>query len=162
EQLAAALEVVGDRARRIGRPLQSAPTEREYRELVSRVRDRIAGVAASLGEPVLIVSRGDPQLVDIEGVATNHFPSTSDGRYLGSYPADGRAAVRLLEAATQAGARALVLPRTAFWWLEYYTELRESLERSDAFVHRDEDCVVIRLDELLFTVDASSPDDQLT
>ena len=127
--LEAAIEASMRRAgRRRGKRERPFSKQREYRALVGRIGERIATLGADGDEPVLVVSRGDPELIDIEGVVTWHYPGTEDGKYFGSYPANGADAVELLEAAIGRGARALVVPRTSFWWLEHYTELRQRLE----------------------------------
>ena len=62
------------------------------------------------GRRVLVVSRGDRELVDLGGVDAGHFPQDDDGRYLGHHPRDSEDAVAQLEALRKRGAE---LPRPA-------------------------------------------------
>ena len=102
--------------------------------------NRVRAFAASLphGSNVLVVSRGDEELVDLDGVVGMHFPQVEDGRYAGQHPADGAEAVRMLEALRAKGAEYLVVPATSGWWLEHYSELRELLESRCAKVGEED------------------------
>jgi len=102
-----------------------------YRAEVSAVRRLIEDVVPR-GEAVAVVSRGDDELTSVSERNVLHFPCDADGAYTGSYPADDFAAVRDLEHLISLGVSHLVLPRTAFWWLEHYpgldSHLRETWE----------------------------------
>jgi GT2 family glycosyltransferase len=93
-----------------------------YRYMVEQVRtavaERLSGEAS-----VLVVSRGDRELVDLGDVDAGHFPQDSEGRYLGHHPSDGEDALARLEELRQRGAGYLVLPATSYWWLDHYEEL---------------------------------------
>ena len=110
-----------------------------YRKLVARIRD---AVEASLPEhsTVLVVSRGDQELLKLAGMRAQHFPQEPNGTYAGHYPADSAAAIRHLEELRARGAAYLLLPRTALWWLDHYTGLREHLDSHYAAVLRDPAC----------------------
>jgi hypothetical protein len=70
-----------------------------------------------------------------------------DGRYAGHHPANSAEAIALLEVLRDRGARFLVIPSTALWWLEYYDEFARHLERQYATTLRREDtCVVFNLE----------------
>jgi hypothetical protein len=120
----------------------------EYRRLVSRVR---AAASRSLppGAPVAVVSRGDPQLLRLDGLRAGHFPRAEGGAYAGHHPADGPEAVRALEQLRLRGEAAYVLlPQTSFWWLDYYPEFREHLENNCRLVMRDDEtCAIYELGE---------------
>jgi glycosyltransferase involved in cell wall biosynthesis len=105
----------------------------EYERLVVRVRAACERVIPG-GERVLVVSRGDEDLVELRGRRGEHFPQDRSGEYAGHYPPDGIAALEHLEALRRDGARYLVLPATALWWLEHYEELAEHLERAGSRV----------------------------
>jgi hypothetical protein len=77
---------------------------------------------------VLVVSRGDPTLLEI-GRAASHFPQSADGGYLGHHPASSAEAIAQLEELRERDAAFLIFPRTALWWLEHYRGLRDHLER---------------------------------
>ena len=62
------------------------------------------------GAVVLVVCRGDDDLVGFEGRTGWHFPQAPDGDWAGHHPADSDAAIRHLEALREPGRR---LPRAA-------------------------------------------------
>jgi GT2 family glycosyltransferase len=97
-----------------------------YRRLVEEVRAAV-GERVPAGERVLVVSRGDRDLVDLDGVDAAHFPQDAEGRYLGHHPRDSEDALARLEALQKAGARYLVLPATSSWWLDHYEGFAEHL-----------------------------------
>src|SRR5262249_13310768 len=101
--------------------------QRQYRRLPARlaahVRSRLPGDAT-----VLVVSKGDDRLLNLDGRPAWHFPRGSDGRYAGYYPENSVAAIDHLETLRAQGGQYLLLPSTAFWWLEHYAGLRTHLE----------------------------------
>lgn len=115
----------------------------DYAELVARIR---ATAAATLppGAEVLVVSRGDEALFP-PGLAASHFPQGPDGRYAGYHPADSGAAVAHLEQCRDAGAEFLLLPSTAFWWLDYYGGFLQHLMGRGRVLHHDGHCVIFDL-----------------
>jgi GT2 family glycosyltransferase len=113
-----------------------------YRLMVERLRAAVAE-AVPAGARILIVSRGDRELVELEGLDCRHFPQDEAGRYAGFHPRDGAEAVAQLESLREDGAEYVVFPATAYWWLEHYPELAgylDGLERTDSEV-----CAVFHL-----------------
>lgn len=114
----------------------------EYLDLVARVRravrDRVPRSAR-----VLVVGRGDEELVRLFGRRAGHFPQDAAGDFAGEYPADGPAAVAALERLTAAGWDHLVIPATSAWWLDHYRELRVHLHREWLALHRVPDTCMI-------------------
>jgi len=102
-------------------------TDVEYDRLRVRVRDVVRS-AVPPGMTVLVTSKGDEELLRLDGLEARHFPGTGDGAYAGYNPVDSAAAISILEAERVRGANFLVLPRTAFWWLEYYDEFKDHLD----------------------------------
>jgi GT2 family glycosyltransferase len=103
-----------------------------YRRLVERIRDAVLEEVPA-GAQVLVVSRGDRELVDLGELDAGHFPQDPEGRYLGHHPRDSDDAIAQLEVLRQAGAEYLVLPSTSSWWLDHYEELAACLrERCEA------------------------------
>jgi glycosyltransferase involved in cell wall biosynthesis len=95
---------------------------------------------------VAVVSRGDADLVSLDGLRAWHFPQRGDGVYLGYYPADSVAAIQHLEALRGKGAEFLAIPASSFWWLEHYTEFARHLTERYELVLRDESaCAVYAL-----------------
>jgi GT2 family glycosyltransferase len=119
---------------------------RSYVELIERIRELVRRVLPPEAT-VLVVSKGDQALLQLDGRAGWHFPRAEDGSYAGYYPATSAAAIAHLEALRAAGANFLLLPHTALWWLEHYVELKEHLERYYATVAAEENTgVIIALD----------------
>jgi GT2 family glycosyltransferase len=91
----------------------------EYLDLVARIRTAVAATLPA-GARVLVISKGDEQLVRLPGVMATHFPQDDAGQYAGYYPADDAAAIAALEALRRQGVEYLLLPDVAGWWLDYY------------------------------------------
>jgi GT2 family glycosyltransferase len=102
-----------------------------YRRQVEQVRAAVRE-AVPAGASVLVVSRGDRALVDLEGRDGRHFPQDTAGGYLGHHPRDSADAVARLEALRAGGAEYLVLPAASSWWLDHYTGFAEHLARYPA------------------------------
>jgi GT2 family glycosyltransferase len=115
-----------------------------YRRLVERVRDEVEAEVPA-GASVLVVSRGDRSLVELGDRDAHHFPQDGAGRYLGHHPPDSEDAVGRLERLRTAGAEYLVLPETAYWWLDHYAGFAEHLRSRYPALERDA-CTIFRLD----------------
>src|SRR5262249_36339294 len=94
---------------------------------------------------LIVVSKGDEALVQFDRRKAWHFPQNENGVYAGHYPANSADAISQLKLLIAKGGDFLLLPNTAFWWLEHYRELREWLERSHTMLCRDERCAIYRL-----------------
>jgi GT2 family glycosyltransferase len=99
----------------------------EYELLRDRVR-AVVRQAIPPGATILVTSKGDEELLHLDGLEARHFPGTDDGTYAGYNPADSASAISLLEDERARGAEFLLLPRTAFWWLEYYDQFKSHLD----------------------------------
>jgi hypothetical protein len=117
-----------------------------YRRLVERVRSEIEG-STPTGAKVLVVSRGDRELVRIDGRAAEHFPQGPDGGYAGHHPADGAEAIAELERLREQGAEYLVLPPTASWWLDHYADFAKHLRTRHMRLESGE-CEIYRLNTI--------------
>lgn len=104
------------------------PTE-QYGETVRLVREMVREVVPE-GSLVLVISKGDEALVALDGRSAAHFPQMEGGVYAGHHPANGTEAMWELERHRASGARYLVIPDTALWWLDHYPELRDYLDAS--------------------------------
>ena len=132
------------------------PSPSDIRTLVARVKNTMQAVLPA-GSRALVVSRGDDRLLDVDGRSAGHFPQGDDGHYLGYHPADSADAIARLEALRGGGAQFLVIPSTAFWWLDHYRELQRHLDEHYRLVtHRPDVCVVYALDQV-----AGAPPDAL-
>jgi SAM-dependent methyltransferase len=118
----------------------------QYEQLILRVRTT---VETTLPESavVLVVSKGDPRLLDFHGRTGWHFLRNEKGVYAGHHPADSAAAIEALERLRGEGAEYLVVPEVALWWLDHYVAFREHLDRHCRVVLRhDRTGVIYALD----------------
>lgn len=116
-----------------------------YRRTIHRIRGLVRAIVPPY-VTVLVVSRGDEALLALDRRPAWHFPMAPDGRYAGHHPLNSAEAVAHLELLRDRGARFLVIPSTALWWLEYYDEFARHLERNYLTVLRQDDtCVVFNL-----------------
>jgi GT2 family glycosyltransferase len=97
-----------------------------YPDLVERVLQE-AEEAVPEGATVLVMSRGDRELLRLRGRCARHFPQGPDGGYLGHHPSDDKQAIAMLERERREGAEYLLMPVTAGWWLQHYTEFADHL-----------------------------------
>jgi glycosyltransferase involved in cell wall biosynthesis len=121
-----------------------------YQQLIHHVRT-VAYAAVPPGACVLVVSKGDDELLKLDGRTAWHFPRTEDGVYAGYKPESSAVAVAHLERLRAQGAEYLLVPGTSLWWLEYYKEFAQHLESRYRCAYSSESCVVYQL---------SSPDGQ--
>ena len=116
-----------------------------YQRLILRIRATV-NQQVPRGSIVAVVSRGDPDLVSFERHRGWHFPQTDKGIYAGCHPADSAEAIAHVKRLHARGARYLVIPETAFWWLDHYREFGDYLHRQHRCVLRDErTCVLFAL-----------------
>jgi GT2 family glycosyltransferase len=126
-------------------PYGRRPNERYERETAA-VRLAVRE-AVPAGATVLVISRGDDTLLELDGRRALHFPQDRDGGWAGHHPADSAEAIDHLEALRREGAGYLVVPPAYLWWLRYYDGLREHLEREHVPVRSDESAgSIYRLD----------------
>jgi GT2 family glycosyltransferase len=98
------------------------------------------------GATVVVVSKGDEELLELEGRPAWHFPRGPDGGYAGYNPADSAGAISHLEELRAAGGQYLLLPGTALWWLDFYADFRRHLEsRYRLVVRQDDVCIIFEL-----------------
>ena len=118
-----------------------------YQQLIRRIRDAVRR-ALPRNATVIVVSRGDHELLNLYGRQGWHFPQTADGMYAGYYPGSSTAAIAQLEVLRAKGADFLLFPQTAFWWLDYYEEFKKHLENRYRVIVREEDtCLIFAIHE---------------
>src|SRR5215210_5051202 len=108
------------------------------RDVVEAVRAWVAS-ALPAGAHVLVVSRGDEDIVASPDHRGAHFPQVAGGAYAGHHPADSADAIAQLKALAAAGAEYLVVPATSGWWLEHYDGLARHLESDGGRIASAED-----------------------
>jgi hypothetical protein len=114
----------------------------QYTALVQRIR-RAIPEALPQGSTVLMVSKGDERLLELEGLRAWHFPRSADGGWTGHHPADSSEALAGLDELRAQGAAYIAFPRPALWWLDFYEELADHLE--GRAVLREEECAIFAL-----------------
>ena len=115
----------------------------EYTALVQRLRQVVSDTLPA-DSTVLVVSKGDERLVELDGMRAWHFPGLSDGSWAGHHPADSAEAIAGLHELRALGAGYIAFPGTSLWWLEFYEGLARYLR--DREVLRDEACAIFALD----------------
>jgi glycosyltransferase involved in cell wall biosynthesis len=116
-----------------------------YQRLVRYIREVANGVVPD-GAIVAVVSKGDEDLVELGDKRRGwHFPQNENGVYVGYHPADSAEAISHLEELREKGAKFLLFPGTAFWWLEQYRTFRQHLDVTYQRVWDDEVCLIYRL-----------------
>jgi GT2 family glycosyltransferase len=137
------------------RTVDAEISREEYATLVRHIK-RIVEAVVPPEATVLVVSKGDDKLVDLPGRRGWHFPRDQDGRYRGYYPADSDDAIAQLDELHDRGAEFLVLPATAFWWLDHYPRFAERLRDRHALAWL-ENCAVFDLRTAAEVSGAASP-----
>lgn len=97
-----------------------------YRSLIVALRDAVEEQVPE-GSTVLVVSRGDDDLVDLGARNALHFPQDASGDYAGHHPSGSDEAIAELERMRESGAEFLVIPSASSWWLDHYAELASHL-----------------------------------
>lgn len=113
-------------------------TKRRIREVVSERIPRSTTVA--------VVSRGDDELVRLDGRCGWHVPRTPSGEWAGWYPEGSAEAIEVIEALRSQGADYLLVPDPSRWWLDFYAGLRHHLDAHyDTIVQEPGVCTVFSL-----------------
>jgi hypothetical protein len=119
----------------------------EYQEMIARIRQAVEA-ALPADANVLVISKGDDELLDLNGRRGRHFPQADDGTYSGFNPANDRDAVEHLELLRRQGAEFLVIPGTSLWWLEHYQQFERHLaEQYSVALRREDTCLIFSLDD---------------
>jgi GT2 family glycosyltransferase len=120
-----------------------------YRRLIAGIREVVREVIPA-GARMLVISKGDPDLLDMDDRDAQHFPQDADGSYAGYHPAGSADAISHLKSLQRAGAGYLLIPGPALWWLEHYTGFGQYLADSGEEAFRDADlCVIFRLSQVV-------------
>lgn len=121
----------------------------EYGEVLPRIQDAVDRFISPTST-VIVVSKGDNELLKLGSRKAWHFPQRGDGAYLGYYPSDSAAAIKHLEDLRAKGGEYLLFPVSSFWWLEHYDDFRQHLESNyPVTLHHKETCLIFALNEQL-------------
>jgi glycosyltransferase involved in cell wall biosynthesis len=116
-----------------------------YQELTRRLQE-IVRRELPPDATTLVASKGDDELMKLDGRRAWHFPQRDDGVYAGYYPSDSAAAIAHLKSLQEKGAEFLIFPRTAFWWLDHYDDFGQYLESNYRLLVHDKDtCKIFAL-----------------
>lgn len=99
-----------------------------YRTMVAGVHAAIADVVPE-GATVLVVSKGDDELLAVPARVARHFPADADGGFAGWYAEGVDDVVRQIDREVARGAGYLVFPPTAGWWFDFYAGLESWIGR---------------------------------
>ena len=99
----------------------------KYQTLIERIRT-IVSDALPAQSTVVVVSKGDEELLKLNNLTAWHFPQDEDGGFTGFYPADSKEAIAHLESLRSRGGDYLLIPETSLWWLDYYSGFKRHLE----------------------------------
>ncbi len=116
----------------------------DYWGMIRRVRADMRRLVPPAAR-VIVISKGDPDLLDVEGQDVWHFPQNDRGHYAGHYPAESGEAIAHLEALRAQGASFLVIPSSSSWWLEHYVDLARHLDASYLRIWTSADCQIYDL-----------------
>ena len=117
----------------------------QYRSLLERLRET-ALASLPTEATVVVISKGDDQLLDLGVHQAWHFPQDEHGGYAGHYPDSSATAIDQLEELRGRGAEYLLVPATASWWLDRYPEFGQHLRsRYAVVVDESEICSIFSL-----------------
>jgi glycosyltransferase involved in cell wall biosynthesis len=118
-----------------------------YQQLVPHIRQVVINELPH-GSTVMVVSKGDDELLKLDGRQAWHFPQTEDGVYAGYHPADSAEAISHLEELRGKGGDFLLFPSTEFWWLDYYEQFKHHLDSHyREVIHEKNVCLAYALRE---------------
>jgi hypothetical protein len=117
---------------------------KSYPQVRRRIRE-VVNAELPTGSVVVVVGRGDDNLLQLGPRRGWHFPQTEAGVYAGFHPADSEEAISHLEEVRRKGADYLLFPSTAFWWLGFYANFRKYLETRYPCVCSDPSCLIFQL-----------------
>jgi hypothetical protein len=131
-------------AQRHARQVLEAAVAARYPEAIVNIRQVVRAILPRAAT-VLVVSKGDEGLLQLDGVRAWHFPRSDAGEYAGYYPATSAEAIEHLNHLITRGAQYLLFPQTAFWWFAHYRGLTAHLDRHHTQVWRGEHCTIYKL-----------------
>lgn len=118
-----------------------------YRITLTQLREAVRQKVPE-GATVLVVTRGNDELLQFERRQGWHFLRDKQGGHAGN-PSDGKQAIKELEEHKTQGARYLLIPEDSRWWLTHqlYKEFADHLEKSGKRIHDGKHGVLFELSE---------------
>ncbi|HWC12656.1 MAG TPA: glycosyltransferase, partial [Acidimicrobiales bacterium] len=83
---------------------------------------------------VAVVTKGEGRFLELDGLQVRHLPETAEGEWAGYHPKDTAEILGHLGDLQRRGARYLLIPAYASWWLNHYEGLRAHLLASGSLV----------------------------
>ena len=127
--------------------VEAPPAKLAYYRSLERVLGTLSAVIPNDAR-VLVVSKGDDALLQLDGRTAEHFPQDEKGSYSGYTPSDSADAIRRLDALLQHSGCWFVLPSWAFWWTDFYADFAKHLDTVGRRAWADAHCVVYELPAL--------------
>ncbi len=123
-------------------------SEAEWKRKAANQRVReVVRAALPPSARVLVISKGDDDLLQLDGRYGGHFPQAAGGVYAGHHPADSAYAIAHLETLKAKGAEFLVVPASSFWWLDYYADFEQHLRTTyRMLVYQEGVCLIYALE----------------
>ena len=118
--------------------------EIEYQKQLDRIHEAVNRLVPA-GASLLVFTEGEDSLLQMNGRLARPFPQETDGTYAAYRPENDADAIAQFEALRKQGARYLLLPAIAFWWLDSYPEFYRHLQETTRSVARDPDYLVLEL-----------------
>lgn len=115
--------------------------DRDYEESIRLIRGSVRK-STPYDATVIVISKGEDELLNLQGRRAWHFPRQDDGTYAGYYPENDQEAVDSLESLRRRGGDYLVIPRAGFWWLDDYPGFRDHLEAKYRRIVDDDVCII--------------------
>lgn len=145
DQASMSLTMLKNRISELQAELHSKERDQGYSKVVRTIKDLIE-LTVPRHSIILAISKGDEDLLELRGRYGWHFPRAVNGKFAGCYPANSDEAITHLESLRSQGAAYLLIPSTAFWWLEFYTDFTNHLQQHYRIVtYHEAACIIYRL-----------------
>ncbi|NBR59881.1 MAG: hypothetical protein EBT89_12090, partial [Opitutaceae bacterium] len=116
----------------------------EYQKQLERIHESVSRLVPA-GAALLVFTEGEDSLLQMSGRVTRPFPQETDGTYAAYRPENDADAIAQLESLRKSGARYLLIPAIAFWWLDSYPEFYRHLQETSRTVARNPDYLLLEL-----------------
>jgi hypothetical protein len=144
-QAPSTVTILENRVAELQEAIRKKEVEQKYAKLVHTIKELVQ-ITVPIGATILVVGKGDDELLDLRGRNAWHFPRAVNGKFAGCYPANSGEAISHLENLRGQGAKYLLIPSTSFWWLEFYTEFTNHLQQRHRLVtYQDDACIIYQL-----------------
>jgi GT2 family glycosyltransferase len=116
-----------------------------YEACVRRIREVVRTTVPEDGI-VIVVSKGDEDLLDLYGREAWHFPPDPNGDYAPQYPTGATATIAHLETLRAEGADYFLVPKPIHGWLQGHPKFSQHLSHHyPVAVQEDETCTIFEL-----------------